>query len=293
MKPLKELLYDVISPTRAVAEGILNADEITARADDEIAQSNAKLISAFAGKSNGVKTSIDNGALYIKCGPDNRAELCTFYESDRKALMNNRVIKHIVCDGYYAFRGWEISTLKASGIESITARVIKITGKYEFDCSELNEIKLVADSFILVALGERSKNSKIKNLNLKCKKTIKMISDQASWGDELFLENITVDCNKVILASRQNFNPSAGRNPWKSHTFAKMGFTPQSKFKQIDCFDDKSNPDQCIRYSKKKPKDWNDDPNSFNRKFYCWEMEDNPGWYCDARIKPTKAALKI
>lgn len=293
MKPLKELLYDIISPTKEVAEGILNADEIIARADDDIAQSNAELISIFAGKSNGVKTSIDNGTLYIKCGPDNQVELRTFYESDRKALMSNHTIKHIVCDGYYAFRGWEISTLKAAGIESITARVIKITGRYVFDCSELNDIKLVADSFILVALGERGKISKIKNLNLKCKKTIKMISDRASWGDELFLENITVDCNKVILASRQNFNSTFVRNPWKSHTFTEMGFTPQSKFKQIDCFNDKSNPDHCIRYSKKKPKDWNDDPNSHERKFYCWEMVDNPGWYCDTRVKPTKAALKV
>lgn len=293
MKPLKEALYDIISPTKEIAEGILDADDVMANADAAIAQANAELINALTSRFSGTDVSINNGTLYVKCGSDGNAELSTFYEKNRKALMDNHVIKHIVCDGSYAFCGHEINILKASGIESITARIIKIEGPCEFDCSVLNEIKLVADSFVLIARGDRGKNSKIKNLNLKCKKTIKMISGQASWGDNLFLENITVDCNKVMLLSRQNFNTSFNGNPWKSRTFSGMGFTPQSKFKQIDCFDDKGDPKHGIRYSKQKPKKWDDDPNSHVRKYYCWEMVDKPGWYCDTELKPTKAMLKI
>lgn len=293
MKPLKESLYDIISPTRAVAEGVLDVEDIISQTDDEIARSNTELIRTLTGGSRETEATINNGTLYIKCTGDKVAELSTFYESNRRALMSNHVIKHIVCDGWYAFRSWDISALKASGIESITARVMRINGRCEFDCSVLNEIKLVADSFVIIAHGDRGKNSKIQNLNLKCKKTIKMISVPKVWGDELFLENVTVDCNKVILASRQNFNTSFGGNPWESRTFSGMGFTPQSKFKQIDCLDDKGSPEHCTRYSKKKPKDWNDNPDSHERKFYCWEMEDKPGWYCDTKIKPTKALLKV
>lgn len=292
MKNLKESLYDIISPTREIAEGILNIDDVEAGIDDSIARSNKELIKALT-SLNQVEADVKGGTLYIKCGNNRQAGLSTYYKADMSALMNNNTIKHIVCDGRYYFRGWEIGILKNAGIESITAPVIHVLGRCDFDCSELNEIKLVADSFILSAYGESGKNSKIRNLNLKCKKNIKLISEAESWGDDLFLENITVDCNKVLLLSRKNFNTTFRGNPWKSRTFSGMGFTPQSKFKQIDCFDDQDNPDECIRYSKKKPKDWNDNPDSHERKYYCWEMEDRPGWYCDTKVKPTKAMIKI
>ena len=291
MITLKESLYDIISPTKEIAEGILNASDIETNVDDDIAERQSEIIRALTGRWS-TPVEAKNGTLYIKSDGKSIGPALT-----TGAELVGCNIEHIVCDDMYSIYEWQIERLVDAGIKSITSPKIKIIGRVEFNGDVLNKIKLVADNFIIEASGDRGKTSTIKNLNLKCKKTIKMFSGQGSWGDELILENVTVDCNKLILVSRQNFNTNFGdlgnRGNWKVRKFADMGLTPVSKFKQIDCLDDQAEPDICIRYSKKKPKDWNDDPNSHERKFYCWEMLDRAGWYCDTKVKPTKAMLKV
>ena len=285
MITLKESLYDIISPTKEIAEGILDTADIETGVDDEIAKRNAKLISFFSGVYK-CPAEIKNGTLYLKS--NGKVLQMSFVNPD---TFEGCTIKHVVCDGTYTIKEYYLDRVAEAGIESITAPVIRIEGRCHMDDTFIKQVKLVADSFVLAPGERRGQISTVENITLKCKKNIKIQSEAASYGDELILKNVTVDCNKLILVSHQNLNMFNGRGPsWRAHKFTDLGLTPNSKFKQIDCLDLGDKP-EGIRYSKKKPAGMDSQYSFYRDK--CWEMEDKPGFYCDGNFKGTKASYKV
>ena len=272
-----------------IFEGIFDIDDIETSIENEIVAQNKSLINALTGGGD-CKIEFKNDTLYIT-SKGSRSQGVSIINNN---ILDGNVIRHIVCDVQYSIHEWDVPKLVGAGIKSITAPTIHLFGRCEMDGTVFSQLKLNAENFIVVAYDDRTKTSTINNINLKCKGTVKMISNQASWGDQLILNNVTVNCKKLILASHQNFNysiDSSRRGNWITNRFSAMGLTPESKFKQIYCLDDKEYPEEAVKYTNKRPAKM-DSQSKWDRDD-CWEMLDKPGWYCEKRIKATKAMLKV
>lgn len=281
MKTLQKSLLNIFSENPIVAEGILDASEIDTTVDDAVANMQTDIIKYYTDYYRDKTRKIEIKGDKMLINSNSPVELAGSFHAPE----NIDIVKHIVCNNTYEFKAY-----KAQCLESITAPTIIIhnTNSQHIQLPQMN-----ADNFIILYYAGHDKNV-IANYNLNCKGTIKIMAENnATWGDDVTLENNTFNCKKLILISYQNFNGSFRPNPWLVTDITKLGLTKSSKIKQIDCINSKeaTKYTKMIRYTPKAPKNLDKEMKSSFPEIY--PINYPTGWYCDKTCKVTKATFKL